>query len=251
MKLEEKIEVVKKLKGEIKNYKTVGFIDLFKTPTKQFQEIKKNLSEQKKVKIKVYKKSILMHVFEKEIEKIKSILPDQAALIFSNEEPFELFSFINSLKSATYAKGGEIAKDDIVVKAGPTDLLPGPVISEFAKAKIPAGVEKGKIAIKKDTLVVKKGKTVSKNVASILRKLKIKVVDVGLNVVGFYHDGKVISKDVLSLVLEYPGLLAKAYKNAFNLTINIGYPTKENINMLLSIAYSKAKNLEKLIGGAN
>jgi len=188
---------------------------------------------------------------KKDIEKIKTILPNQAALLLSNEEPFEIFSLITKLKSEAYAKGGEIAKKDILVKAGPTDLLPGPVISEFARARIPAGVEKGRIAIKKDTMVVKKGETISPAIASILRKLKIKSVDVQLNVSGFLYNGKVIDKSTLNLVLEYPRLITVVYKNAFNLTINIGYPTKKNINMLLTIAYGKAKNLEKLVGGAN
>lgn len=51
--------------------------------------------------------------------------------------------------------------------------MAGPVISEFAKVGLIAGVEEGKVAIKKDKVVAKKGDEISKELAGVLRKLKI------------------------------------------------------------------------------
>jgi len=250
VKREEKIAASKKLAEELPKYKTIGFIDLFKTPTKEYKEIKRKIGD--KALIKVYKRCVITHAFDAvggEIVKLKEYIPSQAALILSNEDPFELFAFISSLKTETYAKPGDVAEEEIVVKAGPTDIPPGPVISEFAKAKIPAGVEGGKIAIKRDTVVAKPGDVITPEIASILRKLKIKPIKIGLKVVAFYHDGKVIPRDVLELVLKYPDMLVEAYRNALNLTVNAGYPTKENIDLLLALAHARAEALKNAIGG--
>jgi len=250
MKREEKIKASKELSEELKKWKTIGFVNMFKMPTAEYKEIKSKLSE--KSKMKFYKKSIILHALEALglKEKMENLIPQQTVIIFSNEDPFELFSFINSLKAVTYAKEGDIAPEDIIVKAGPTPLSPGPVISEFAKLRIPTGVEKGKIAIKKDTVVVKKGEIITKEVASILQKLGIKPIKIGLDVAFFYYNGNIIGKEILNLVLQYPEMLVRAYQNALNLSVNIGYPTKENIKILISNAYAKAKALNRLVGGA-
>ena len=46
---------------------------------------------------------------------------------------------------ATPARGGEIAPEDILVKKGETPFKPGPIVSEFQRAGLPAAIEKGKI----------------------------------------------------------------------------------------------------------
>ncbi|MGC9200693.1 MAG: 50S ribosomal protein L10 [Candidatus Aenigmatarchaeota archaeon] len=248
MKREEKIALAEEIAKEMKNYKTVGLIDLFKLPTKEFKELRKALEN--KAKIKVVKKSTLKFACEKAGEEYKKLLDlefYQIGIIFSNENPFSLFKEISSLEIETFAKENDIAEEDIWVYSGPTQIKAGPSISEFAKLKIPAGVEAGFIAVKKDTLVAKKGDKITKELASLLRKLKIKPIKVRLNVLAILHEGKLYPKEVLSLVLEYPKLLIQAYQKAFNLSINIDYPTKENINILISKYYLKAKSLENLV----
>jgi len=249
---EEKIKAVDNLKEEISKYKVVGIIDLFKLPARQAQDIKKKLEN--KAVIKVIKRSILLRAI-RGLENLKALeehLPPQPAIMLTNEDPFKIYLKISKLKSETFAKEGDVAPDDIMVYAGPTTLLPGPVISEFAKAKIPAGVEEGKIAIKKDTLVAKKASVITKDLASILRKLNIKPILVGLNVVCLF-DGNLYLKDVLDLVGDsYINKLKEAFIQALNISVAIGYPTAESIGILLSKAYNEAKILEdKLIGGVN
>jgi large subunit ribosomal protein L10 len=248
MKRDEKVEFVKMMKEEIKKYPTIAIISLTKLPNKALQSVRKNLRDE--VKIKVVKKRLLHRILE-EIEgnKIKDIIPEQPALVLSNLKPFELFIKINKIKTPVYAKEGDISEEDILLKAGKTDLNAGPVISEFAKVRIPAGVQEGKIAIKKDTLVAKKGDRISKDLASILRKLKIMPISVTVNVVGIYSNGELYPKDVLEFVNEVPSLLVQAKQKALNLSVFISYPTKENISFLLSKAYNQAKSLESYIGG--
>jgi large subunit ribosomal protein L10 len=248
MKKEEKIALAEEIAREMKNYKTVGIIDLYRVPTKEYKEIKKAISEF--AKLKVIKKSTLKFAAEKAgntFRKLLELNPTQFAILLSNEEPFTLFKKISSVASETYAKENDVAEEDIWIYAGPTQIKAGPSISEFARLKIPVGVEGGFIAVKKDTQVAKKGDKISKELAALLRKLKIKAKKVRLNILGLLHEDVLYSREMLNLVFEYPKLLLQAYQNALNLTTSISYPTKENINILISKCYLMAKTLEKLV----
>lgn len=247
---EEKIKAAEKLKEIVKKYPVIGILDMHKLPTRQFQEIKKKLGDS--VTIKMGKKSLIKLAI-KSLNKeggseLENLIPKQPAIILTKMEPFKFYATISKLKSMTFAKEGDVASSDIKVSAGPTSLLPGPVISELSKVGIPAGVEEGKIAIKKDVVVVKTGEKISKELANILKKLGIEPVEVGLNVVAIYN-GKIYTKDVLELVNVYPQKLKEAYNQALNLSVSICYPTKQNIKYLLSKAFNAAKTIENL-GGA-
>jgi large subunit ribosomal protein L10 len=250
---EEKIKAVEELKKMIESYSVVGIVDMFKIKTAPLQEIKKQIENF--ATLKVVRKSILLRALKgsskENISKLEEFAPLQPAVLFSNLDCFKLYSEIKKIKPKIFAKDGDVAEEDIIVKAGPTELSPGPVISEFAKVKIPVGAEGGKIAIKKDTAVAKKGDKISKDLAAILRKLKIKPISASLNIVAIFDRGKVYSSDVLSLVGErYLDLIKECFSKALNFSIAIEYPTKENIGYLLSKAYQEAKALEnKIIGG--
>jgi large subunit ribosomal protein L10 len=156
---EEKIKAVEKLKNLINNHKTIGLLEMYKMPARQLQEIKKGLAN--KAIFKMVKKSVLLRAIEKSekenIKEIERFVPKQPAVLFSNQECFKLYSMIDKLRPRAFAKEGDIIDEDIWVRKGPTNLMPGPVISELARAGIKAGVEKGKIAIKEDCRVRKKG----------------------------------------------------------------------------------------------
>jgi large subunit ribosomal protein L10 len=245
---EEKIKQVEELKKNFEKYSTVCLLDMFKLPSKQLQQIAKKLKGM--AKIKMVKKSILLHAIKssnkEKISELEKYLPSIPALIFTNLEPFKFYSIVDKLKSLAFAKEGDIAEEDIEVKAGPTTLLPGPVIGELSRAGIPVGVEEGKIAIKKDIIVARKGEKISKMLADALKKLKIQPIKVGLNVVAAYQNGKIYLKDTLELIKIYPEKLKEALNQALNLSINVCYPTKENIKFLLTKAFNTAKSLEKI-----
>lgn len=248
---EEKIKQVEELKKFFGEYSVVCLLDMFKLPSRQLQEIKKELRG--KAEIKVVKKSILLHAIrdldKKSISELEKYVPLQPGIVFTNLEPFRFYSIVEKLKSPAFAKEGDIAEENIEIKAGPTGLLPGPVIGELSRVGIPAGVEDGKIAIKKDVVVAKKGEKISKALADILKKLKIQPIKIGLNIVAIYENGKIYLKEVLDLVKIYPEKLKEAFNQALNLSINISYPTKENIKFLLAKGFNTAKILERRIGG--
>lgn len=251
MKKEEKIRAAGELSKLMGSYQTIGFIDLTKLPTKQFQNIRKFLGD--KAVVKICKKTVIKFALKKlkreNIAELEKFVPSQPGIVLTNLSTFQFYKIVNQLKSSTFVKEGDVIERDVEIKAGPTELLPGPVISEFAKVGIPAGVEGGKIAIKKDVVVARKDSKITKELASVLRKLKIEAVEVKLNIVVLYENGKIYTKDILKLVEEYPNKLREAFSKALNFSLGISFPTKENVKYLFAKAYQQAKALESKIGG--
>lgn len=274
---EEKKRIVKEISEMLKNYRTIGFIDFFKMPTFQFQQIKEKLRN--KVVIKYMKKKLLLKAFEnfngKNVEKFLEYLPNQIGILFTNEDPVKIYSEIRKYVSYREAVEGDIAPSDIVIKPQITNLPPGPVISELQEVGLVVGIEKGKIAIKKEKVLVKKGEKISAKIASVLKKLGIKPIEVSLNITALYNNGIVFPKEILEISEEeiisdinkafnqaislgieinYPceivleKLIEKVWKIANNLSIEICYPTKKNIKDLLFKGYVIAENVKKMIG---
>jgi len=247
---EEKIKAVEELRQLMNSYRVIGIIDIFKLPTAPLQEIKSNLKED--IKIKVVKKSILLHAIKsrEDLSVLEKYIPKQPAVFFTNLDWCKAYTKISKLRPKVFAKEGDVVAEEILVKTGATNLQPGPVISEFAKVKIPVGTEGGKISIKKDTVVAKAGDKISKDLASILRKLGIKSVNIGLNVLAIFDGGMVYTKDVLDLLGEkYLQKIQDGFNKALNLSIAIEYPTRHNIGYLISRYYQNAKFIENMIGG--
>jgi len=250
---EKKIKAVEELRKMIDDFPVVGILDMNKLPSKQLQEIRKKTRED--VMIKIVKKSILTHAIEQSgkenIKELEKMIPREPAIVFTKQDAFKFYSLVDSLKFPTFAKENDVAPDDIKVSAGPTSLLAGPAISELTRAGIPAGVEEGKIAIKKDVVVIKKGGKISKEHANAFRKLGIQPVFVGLNVLGLHENGSVYRKESLDLVKTFPGQLVAAHQSAVNLSVFICYPTRDNVKLLLAKAFNSAKALESKVGGAS
>ena len=243
---ERKKQQVKMLAEEMKKFSVIGIVDMFKLPARQLQDIRDKMKG--KAIIKMAKKSVIKLALEKsglhEIKKIEELIQNQPALLMSNSNPFDLARIIESSKSSAPAKEGDIAPKDIVVKAGPTSLKPGPVIGELQRVKLPVSVEGDKLVVKSDTLLVKKGEQISKNIADVLAKLGVEPMEISLNVVGIWDNGIIYPKDILFVPLEkYKSDIADAYRNAFNLAYNTGYVTKDTLPLLIVKAYREAYSI--------
>src|SRR3989338_6322495 len=150
-----------KLKGKqvdelvdlINSSKTLMIVLVKGLPSKQFQEIKKSL--RKDALIKIHKKNIISRAlknFGKEsITPLEKYVDADIALVLSNLEGYELASLLVKKRTRVYAKNGQTSDADIEVKEGPTDLVPGPAISDLSALGIQISVEGGKIADRKST----------------------------------------------------------------------------------------------------
>jgi large subunit ribosomal protein L10 len=245
----EKIEAVKKIADKIKKAKTVMIISIKSLPANQLQKMKKDLRA--KADIEVAKKTILNRAIDlagiKELDGLKNHVKEDSALLISDEDAFELAAWFNDNKNPIAAKEGQIAEADIVVEEGPTDLVPGPVISELGALGLQIMVEDGKITIRKSKVAVKAGDKVNSSAASIFQKLGIKPFMIGIAPIAFfdktsgkiYADVKIDKKKTLE---EFVGVKARAVGFA----VNIAYACKDTISMLLAKANSQFNALSKL-----
>lgn len=113
-------------------------------------------------------------------------------------------------------------------------------------------MEEGKIAVKKDVVVAKKGAAINKALANALKKLGIEPMQIGLNIIAIYQNGMIYGKEALSLIGEgYLNKIREAFTQALNLSVSIGYPTKANISYLLAKAKLHADALASKINLEN
>jgi large subunit ribosomal protein L10 len=244
---ERKKQELAQLKETVENYPIIGIIDLFKMPSKQLQYIRKNL--RREVLIKMSKKGLINLALKdiknkKNIEKLNELKINEPGLILTQINPFKLSRILKENKSLTYAKENDIAPDNIIIRAGATNLLAGPAIGELQRLKIPSMIKEGKIHVREDTTVVKKGEVISSQLAGLLKKLDIQPILIGINLLAVWEDGVVYGKEVLDVDEKlYAKKISYAYVSALNLAVNVGYPTKDSIKILIQKAFLEAKNL--------
>jgi large subunit ribosomal protein L10 len=195
-------------------------------------------------------KRAIENVKEKpELKKLEKYLSGSNVFLFTNMNPFKLALLLEKSKVRLIAKAGDVASFDVIVPAGNTGLPPGPIISQLNAVGLPTRIESGSVWITKDTLVARKGEVISEKLASVLSKLGIKAVEAGLTLKAVYDDGLLIEERQLTLNIDETRKQLEAAQNeAFRLSINIAYPTKENIQTLLQIAHMEARTLS--IGAA-
>jgi len=249
---EYKKQEVKKLSDLIRKYNVIGIVNIENMPASKLQVIRALIRD--KVVFIVSKKRLMKLAIEqckndkKGIEELKEFLLGMPAFMFTNEDPFKLSRILEKNKSNAPAKPGQVAPKDIIVNKGPTSFTPGPIIGELSSLGIKAGVENGKIVIKEDCVVCKKGDKISADLASMLSRLGIEPMEIGLKLVAAYENGIIYKEDVLAISEEeFNKKLNKAIRDAFALSIEIEYITKENIDHFLSKAQQESLALKEEI----
>jgi len=243
-----KKEVVGQLVKHLLEYPIVGVLNMENLPAPALQTMKAKLRD--KAVMAMTKKRLMLKAFEEAekqkpgISKIITHLRGMPALLFTKENPFAISKIIRKSKSPAAAKAGQVALKDILVKAGPTPFLPGPIIGELGSLGIKSAVENGKVTIKEDKVVVKEGETVNATAANLLSRLDIKPMEVGLDLSAVMEDGIIYDRKILDVDEDqFISNITEASQNSRNLAFEIAYPTKETIVDLLIISHRKAKSL--------
>jgi len=243
---EYKKRIVKELVKLLESYHTIGVVDLTYLPASQLRQIRDILRG--KVLIRVAKKRLIKLALDalsrkkKGIDKLEDHLQGICALVFSNENPFVLYKLIQKNKSKAPAKAGQIAPNDIIIKAGPTPFTPGPIIGELGALGIKTKVEGGKINIVGDKVVVKEGEEISEKVAEILKRLGIEPMEIGLNIIAVYEDGLIYGKDVLAVDEEkLMSDLVESFYRAKTVAKEIGYFVKEIVEEMVAECFNSCK----------
>lgn len=237
---------VELLKELVKKYRVFGIADLTGMPSAPLQRMRKQLNG---VLIRITKKRLLKIALEQaEDEKLRGLKDNlegiMPCLIFTNDGSFKLAKLLRQGKINAAAKAGQVAPRDLTVEKGTTSFTPGPIIGELGALGIKAGVEGGKVVVKEDSILVSKGQVISAKAADLLSKLGVEPMEIGLSLVATYENGMIYNKEVLDVDEKvYIDEISRIAKEAFLLTIGIGYVVKENISILLNKAYREASIL--------
>ena len=135
----------------------------------------------------------------------------------------------------------------MTIEAGPTDLPPGPAISELGAVGLQIEIKDGKINIRNAKVIVKKGEEISEKACDVMGKLGIQPFSIGFIPLSaydtqenkFYKEIKVNPEEAL-------GELKSAYGKALALAVSLNYTTEDTIKLIIAKAASHEKALERL-----
>lgn len=248
-----KVRKVEELITAVTESPVVAIADVKGIPAPQLQHIRQRLRG--RVRIMVSKKSLMRHSLTRlsdsrdGIEQLMDSLDGQVAFVLTDLNPFKLFKEMESTKTKAPARGGEVSPEDILVREGDTPFKPGPIMSELQRAGLPASIERGKVVIKKDTVLVKEGEKIPKQVAQVLTRLEIYPIIVGLNLTGVYENGLIFSPEDLRIDdVEFMSHLSNAIGATMNLAMFIHYVTDRTIEPLVVQAEQRALNVAMASG---
>jgi large subunit ribosomal protein L10 len=204
--------------------------------------------------VKVPKKNLLFRALndsKKEVVKdLKKNFQGATAILFSDLGSYELAGELLKIKSPAKAKPGQIAPIDLEIPAGPTELVPGPAISELGALGIQIMIQGGKIEIKEPKVVTKQGEEISQGAADILSKLNIMPFSIGFNPISaFDSEDNTVYVEIKIDPEEAKKELLNAYSHALPFAIEIGYISKDTIKPMIAKAVAYEKKLIRVITG--
>jgi large subunit ribosomal protein L10 len=246
---EQKKKTVKEITELIKKNRSFLIVSIKNIPASQVQETVKKLRG--RAEVRVPRKNLILRAIEdsgeENAKQVEVKIKENVAMIFSDIDCFELAAELVKNKSPAKASPGQEAPEDIEVPAGPTELVPGPAISELGAVGIQIQIDKGKISIKEAKVVAKKGEKISAAVADVLSKLDIKPFSISLvPLVGYDSKEK---KAFLNIDINFEKSLEDlkyAFSKSLPFAVEIGYTCDNTIKFLLQKAGRHGLALESL-----
>ena len=242
----EKLAEVEELSEHLLARPMTAVVGIRGVPAAALQSMRREL-RRRDHPILVSTNSSIRHALESAAKKRPSLKPlleqvtDQTAVLSAEGNPFSLYQEFARTRSPTPARGGEVAPKDIFVPAGTTSFKPGPIVGELQHAGFPAAIEKGKVVLKKDVTIVKAGGTISREVAGLLTRLEIYPLEVGLSLRAVVDGDTFYPPGVLAVDLEGQRAdVARAARRALGLAVEIAYPTRATIPLLVTRAHRRA-----------
>jgi large subunit ribosomal protein L10 len=243
---EQKEEIVEHMEEQIDEHPVVGILDMHNLPSKQLQQIKKEMKEFANIRMerKTLMKLAIENSDKEGVDQLEENDATQPAFIFSNKDPFQLYSLIQQNKSSAAAQGGEEAPSDIEVPEGDTGIGPGPMLGKLQGAGLQVQVDDGSIHVQKPGVIVERGETITADDAEILNQIGIEPLEIGLDLDIAFSEGEIFTAEELDIdVNEYRADVEAAATGAFNLAVNAGVVNETTASAIVSQAAQKAENL--------
>ena len=246
MSREEKERKVEEFKEKIEDYPVIGILDMQSLPSRQLQQMKKEMKAF--ADIKMSRKTLMEIAIDKaekdDIEQLEDNEAVQPAFIFSDKDPFQLYSLIKKNKTSAAAQGGEISPSDIEVPEGDTGIGPGPMLGKLQQTGAQVQVDDGSIHVMQSATMIEKGDTITADDAEILNQLGIEPLEIGLDLDIAFSDGEIFTAEQLDIDTdEYRADVESAAGLAFNLAVNAGIVNETTAGTIVGEAAQKAKNL--------
>jgi large subunit ribosomal protein L10 len=242
----QKEEKVAEFKKKIEDYPVVGILDMQSLPSRQLQQMKKEMKAFADIKMsrKTLMDIAIDQASKEDIEQLEENEATQPAFIFSNKDPFQLYSLIKKNKTSAAAQGGEISPSDIEVPEGDTGIGPGPMLGKLQQTGSQVQVDDGTIHVMEGATMIEKGDTITADDAEILNQLGIEPLEIGLDLDIAFSDGEVFTAEELDIdTEEYRTDVEAAAGKAFNLAVNAGIVNERTAETIVGEAAQKARNL--------
>jgi len=246
---EYKKKLVDELQSLVTSKKTILYTSIKNLPGSQFQQISKKIRD--KAILKVPKKNLFFRAIDaskvEDLKPLKEHFTENVAVLFSDIDAFDLAAEILKNKSPAKAKAGQEAPEDIRIEAGPTDLPPGPAISELGAVGLQVQIKDGKIEIREPRVIVKQGEAISAEAADVMAKLDIKPFSIGLIPLSAYDNKeKKLYLEININTEETVANLKEFHRKSLAFAVDLGYANSDTITYLLGKAGMHEKALVKL-----
>lgn len=239
----EKKQAVQETVELLNQYQIIAAADLNKVSSSMLQDMRKQLRGNHLFRVV---KNTLMRIGMEEAGKegtqeFIDMVSGPNVYLFTNGNPFRVAMELDANKVRVFAKAGDIAMDDIVMKAGNTGLSPGPLIGKFGVLSVRTRIEAGNIWVVNDTTVCKKGEVIGDDLADLLSRMGIRASEMGLSIKAVWENGEVIPGEALLLDMdEYRSMLEQAIGGAFKVAVEAAYATPETAPTILAKAAQEA-----------
>jgi len=243
---ERKEKMIAKTKEYFNTYKNYMLLNIYRVQSTQFKDIMGQLPSN--VKSLFAKKKILKKILtEIDPVRFKNLLDSckgsSILLFFDNADPKKILEVTEGNKRSALAAAGDVPTKNIVLPAGPTGMAPEK-INLFQNARIMTKINKGKIDIVNDHVLVPAGQPVGISDANLLTLLNILPFEFGLDIMKVFENGEVYGKNIL-LVDE--SCIEDVFKSAIAsiAAVSLGTDTltEAALPFVLSSAYSDAKKI--------
>ena len=225
----------------IDSYSLVGIVPLSGIPDRLLQASRNNMRNE--IKFITGKKSLIKMALEKS-KKGKELAEDlegTSAVILSNSNPFELYKKFKEGTIKLAAKPSQIAPQEIIVPAGETTLQPGQAVTELKAAGIDVKIDKGKVVIAKDKVLVPKGSTISLQVAKALHTLDIMPFTASIEPLVMLSGNVRFTKEVFSITsASVASDIASAFAQALSISITAKIVNSYTVERFVAEAYNNA-----------
>jgi len=242
-----KKEEIQGIVENVNAHKVTGIVDVRGVPAGAIQSMRQKLRGT--VTMKLVRNTLTPRAFDslpedQKAREMAKYIDGQIVLVYTDINPFKLYKLLEATKTKAAAKGGDIAPDNVSVVKGATSFKPGPIVGDLQQAGIPAGIEGGKVVIKDNKVVIRKGEKFSPKLAEMLTRLEIFPMEIGLNLKAVIEGHTIYMPSDLSMdetVLR--NMFATAASQAYNLSMEAGIANKETIVPLIQRAVLESKAL--------